>query len=289
MAGNSYLTVVSGLGYSGLFYFFLALLLYYVSVLLYAFRWKIVLKAMGRDVSYFSLVKAFLSSIFINNITPLSRSGGEILRIAWLNKLYKIPAAVSTASVLYERLIEAFPLLILLFIAAFYFVSYPIYLTIGFGLLILLLWVKWEKLVEIAARLSKTSVTPGEIRSVAKIRRKLSLNLTVFTLSSIIWALDVLRLKFITLAVGLHLSLTLVALISIANFAFGMIAFTPGGVGIVEGGLIGTLVFFGIPFALALSVTLLERLISYVISSITGFITLVVGGGADLWKALRSH
>jgi hypothetical protein len=111
----------------------------------------------------------------------------------------------------------------------------------------------------------------------------------VIGLSSIVWILDILRLKLIALALGWNPSVSFLAIVSFVNLIFGLMAFTPGGVGIVEGGLIGTLTYFGVPSALAISITLLERFISYVLSSMVGFMTLVYSGGAEIWRALKSR
>lgn len=59
--------------------------------------------------------------------------------------------------------------------------------------------------------------------------------------------------------------------------------------GIIEGGLIGTLTYFGIPTALAVSITLLERFVSYVVSSLVGLVVLLTSGGVEIWKALKSQ
>ena len=284
-----YLSQLFSLDSKGIILFLLAVVVYYTSVLLYALRWKLVLKYMGKEVPLKDLFYAITSAVFINNITPTSRSGGEVLRIAWLRTRYGIPTVLSVASILYERLIEAFPILILMFIGMLYVVRYPIHILLGLVVVVLLAWWKWEKIVEVAARLGRTKPTEEEIRDVMSLKRNAFLTSVVFLLSSLVWVLDVIRLKLITLALGLHLSYIFLALVSVANFLFGMIGITPGGIGIVEGGLIGTLIFLGLPAETALSITILERLISYVISSIIGFITLVSTGGMALWRSLRSR
>lgn len=76
---------------------------------------------------------------------------------------------------------------------------------------------------------------------------------------------------------------------SLANPSPGPVEFALRRVGIAESDLRKALTYFGIPSSLALSVTLIERLISYVSSTVVGFITLVTSGGVELWKALRSR
>jgi uncharacterized protein (TIRG00374 family) len=271
-------------------YLALAFLTYYVSVVIYAIRWKLVLRGVGRDAPLKELVKAILASIFMNNVTPLSRSGGELLRMAWVSKRANIPTGVSAVSIVYERILETIPVFALFLVGMSYFSSNePIPILILGIAGILFVWIKWDSFVRLSLRIFRTQVTEDEMKKITALRGMHNLNLAAILLSSSIWLLDVARLKLITLAFGLNLSWSFIAVISVANLLFGLIAFTPGGVGIIEGGLIGTLMYFGIPMALALSITLLERFVSYVASSIVGFAVLLTSGGVEIWKALKSQ
>ncbi|AFL94483.1 hypothetical protein CL1_0271 [Thermococcus cleftensis] len=271
-------------------YLFLAFLTYYVSVVIYGIRWKLVLRGVGRDAPLWELVKAILASIFMNNVTPMSRSGGELLRMAWVSKRANIPAGVSAVSIIYERILETIPVFALFLLGMSYFSSdepLPFLLFVVGG--IALIWIKWDAFVRLSLRLFRTPITEEEMDRISSLRGMHNLNIIAIALSSAVWLLDVARLKLITLAFGLNLTWSFIALISIANLLFGLVAFTPGGVGIIEGGLIGTLTYFGIPTALAVSITLLERFVSYVASSIVGFAVLLSSGGVEIWKALKSQ
>ncbi|WP_297055076.1 flippase-like domain-containing protein, partial [Thermosulfurimonas sp.] len=154
-------------------------------------------------------------------------------------------------------------------------------------LIMVLVWLKWDKLIRLSLKLFRLNLKENELLSVLDLQKKTRLNLAAVGLSSLVWALDILRLKLIALVFGWHPSLTLVAVISLANLVFGLLAFTPGGVGIVEGGLTGVLLYLGVPLPLSLSVTLLERFISYGLSTVVGFMVLATSGGMEIWKALR--
>ncbi len=270
-------------------YILLAILVYYISAVLYSYRWKLVLEALKKRVPFSSLVKAMIASIFINNITPMSRSGGEVLRILWLRKKHKISTAIATASVLYERLIEAFPHLIMILLGALYLANFHFSVTFLGVLLLIYLWWKWENIVEWVSKTGKFRLTKEEVKSVASLKRNFKLNLAVFLLSSLFRVLDVLRLKLVTLAVGINLGWWDIVVLSVANFLFGMVGFTPGAVGFVEGGLVGTFLLLGVPAQKAVAATLLERFISYVLSSVVGFLVLTHAGGSEVWRALRSR
>jgi uncharacterized protein (TIRG00374 family) len=108
-------------------------------------------------------------------------------------------------------------------------------------------------------------------------------------LSSVVWVLDVMRLKFITMALGLHVSLDVLLLISVLYLILGSVPLLLGGLGIVEGGLIAVLGYFGMPIITASGIVVLERLISYVIASAIGSFYLIRFGGFTFWKSIRSQ
>lgn len=284
-SGREYLAV---LGRVSVLYLLLAIFVYYFSVLIYALRWKLVLRGMGKDVPFPELVKSILASIFMNNITPMSRSGGEVLRIAWISRRGKVPVGLSTMSVVYERILETIPVFVLFLVGMLYFSSMPGFLFVLGVIGIALVWIRWEDFVRISLRVFKASVSDEEMERIVSLRRCHNITLWGILLSSAIWILDVVRLKLITLAFGLHLSLSILVVVSIANLILGLVALTPGGVGIIEGGLVGTLTHFGLPLAMAVSVTLLERFVSYVLSTVVGFVVLVTSGGREVWRALKS-
>ncbi|WP_048152115.1 lysylphosphatidylglycerol synthase transmembrane domain-containing protein [Palaeococcus ferrophilus] len=285
----SYISVIRSLDGRALELLGMAVATYYLSVLIYALRWKIVLNGMGRSIPLMELLKIHLSSIFVNNVTPMSRGGGEILRVTWVSKKHKVPVALSTASILYERISEVIPLLILTLLGASYFATHIVAFVVLGGIAAVLLWFKWDGVVMLSVRLFRVSLRQDDLVRMLELKKKPTVSILTVGLSSAVWLLDVTRLKLIAMAFGWDPPLTFLAIVSLANLLFGLMAFTPGGIGIVEGGLLGTLTYFGIPSTLALSVTLIERFISYVSSTVVGFMALVASGGVEVWKALRSH
>ncbi|WP_297419291.1 lysylphosphatidylglycerol synthase transmembrane domain-containing protein [Thermococcus sp.] len=286
---NTYTAVITSLDGKALELLGIAVATYYISVLIYALRWKIVLGGMGETIPLGDLLKINLSSIFVNNITPMSRGGGEILRITWVSKKHRVPVAVSTVSILYERISEIVPVLILAVLGISYFATHLRLLLIILSALMVLILFKWDRVVVLSVRLFKIKLTQDDLVRMLELKRKPTVNMLTISLSSAVWFLDVMRLKLIAMAFGWNPPLTFLSVVSLANLLFGLLAFTPGGIGIVEGGLLGTLTYFGIPSTLAISVTLLERFISYVSSTVVGFITLMTSGGVEIWKALRSR
>lgn len=105
----------------------------------------------------------------------------------------------------------------------------------------------------------------------------------------IFWILDIIRLKLIALSLSLPLSLHFLATVSILYLLLGSLPITPGGLGIVEGGLISVLLYLGLPLASASSFVFLERFISFGLSSVIGFLYLFHYGGFKIWKNTKLH
>ena len=270
-------------------YLLLAIATYYLSVLLYALRWKLILDKIGKSLPLIELLKIFMASIFINNVTPTSRSGGEILRITWVSKKTGLPLGVSAAGVVYERLLEAIPFLFLMSLAGFYVLPSKLPLLILLLLAVGVVWFKWDLVVNILLRVTKTKISQEGMEELARLRKSTLVTVGGIALSTAVWVLDVIRFKLITMAFGLSLPWGLLFAISVVNMFLGLMSFTPGGVGITEGGLVGTMVHFGIPTLFAVPIALLERFISYVLSTLVGFGVFLLSGGSEIWRALKSR
>ena len=94
------------------------------------------------------------------------------------------------------------------------------------------------------------------------------------------WFLEVGRLFLVIKALGFSLTVPLVLFVALVNAVLSVVPLTPGGLGVVEPGLIGLLVI-SLPQSAAISVVILDRSLSYL--SIV-----VVGGTAFLLRqALR--
>ncbi|WP_297513680.1 lysylphosphatidylglycerol synthase transmembrane domain-containing protein [Thermococcus sp.] len=292
MLGSIKMEVLTGIQEvrcASLHYFLPAIATYYVSVLLFALRWKYVLKGTGVDVPLAELFKANLAGLFVNNITPMSRGGGELLRMAWISKLQGVPMRISAVSVVYERILESIPVMVMVALGFLYFTTSEAFALAPLVVGLVLVWLKWEKFIELTLRLFRVNLSEEERERIVTLRKRGDVNLVGIGISSLVWVLDVLRLKLITLAIGLNVSLPVLVLASVINLILGIAAFTPGGIGVVEGGLVGTLTYLGFPPATAVSTVLLERFISYVLGSISGLLVLFTSGGREVWRALKSR
>ena len=107
--------------------------------------------------------------------------------------------------------------------------------------------------------------------------RKQPLKLVLTLISSILLTLsNVLCLYYSALAINVHLSLAIMVVVLTVGVAFGTATPTPGGLGGIDAALVVALVAYSVPVAMALTVTLLFRLISCWIPVIVGITILYV-------------
>lgn len=266
-------------------YVLLALSLYILSVFLFAARWKIVLSCLGYNIKITSLVPILFGAISINNLTPANRMGGEPLRALWIKKQFGVRFSHAFISIFYERVVEAIPVAIL--------ASYAIYSQLPLfdgHLLKIALYIAITLLILVAVCYVLKSKLSGAIESMRGYSDRLNKAfIPTLLFSSLVWVQDILRLKFVTLALGLHVAINVLVVISVLYLVLGSVPLTPGGLGIVDGGLISALALFNIPLDAAIGVVAIERFISYGISSLIGAVCLIYFGGLNVWKSTKSQ
>lgn len=107
-------------------YVILAFLVYLLSVYLFAVRWQQVLSSIGHNLKATDLLPILFGAIFVNNLTPANRTGGEPLRMLWVNKRFGISYTDAFITILFERLVEAIPIILLLFYVLYFVPSLDI-------------------------------------------------------------------------------------------------------------------------------------------------------------------
>jgi len=104
---------------SNILYSFLALITLIISVMITAFRWKLILNIKNIDISYFILLKEYFIGHFFNNFLPTS-IGGDISRVIGVSKFLDIDKGIIFSSVIIERIIGFIALLLIGNIGIFY-------------------------------------------------------------------------------------------------------------------------------------------------------------------------
>ncbi len=110
----------------------------------------------------------------------------------------------------------------------------------------------------------------------------------LFVLSLLVWFTEVGRLYFVIQALDLSGDVTfaLVLFVTLANAMLTTVPITPGGLGIVEPGILGLLAL-SLPRSEALSVALLDRSISYLSIVILGGVVFLLFHLSRSWRRKR--
>ena len=256
------------------------LLLYAASLLAAAARWRLAVGAVGGHVACWPATMAVVAGVFVNNVTPTGRLGGEAARIAVTRLRGSLTVARGALASLCDRLSDV-PAVLLLFVLSLpalygYVRSHLNVAAIAAGVIVVaaVLLARWLR----HTLRAWMSTWQRDLRGAALPARTLALGLG---LSALIWIEDLARVLVVGLAFGVDFSIAQAAALCViavaANFAP-----TIGGLGAVEGGLMGGLALFGLPLDTALAITTVERAISYGFSTLVGGIVVTLLGGRSL-------
>ena len=261
-----------------------ALVLYIASLFIVGARWRGFVRALGGNVSVPRATLATLGGIAAGNLTP-GRVGGEACRIGLVRLSGTATWRQATVAAVWDRLSELPPVLVLSLMALIGIR----HLTSG--------WRAPSIVVGVTVALVLGGLAIGKVgRSGIGLtgwRERLASNRVpgrVFAMgvgySSLLWFQDVLRLACATRALGVILSPTQIATLSMLAMLGGLVP-SLAGLGPVEGGLLAGLMAFGIDLQTAAAVTAIERAISYGFSTTAGALVIALMGGRSLWGVVR--
>lgn len=274
-----------------------AIAIYFLSVGLWASRWQAALSCINCRISFGTRYLIICATIFLNNITPGARVGGDPFgRVYMLHKLENTSYSSAMASSIGEHALT--PLVILSFLMA------GLLLRFGKGSLKLSLiftvaWVLIALGTVFLPRLffKKRIAVKGVNRITNRVlgwfgkRRNAQEMIEVIetfysssyatvdtwkkmlligSLTLVLGVLDIFRLYAIFLALGYHPPISMLLVASSLPSIVGLIPFLPGGLVFVEGSLISIFALFGVPLNLAMAATVIERGISFVLSTVVG-------------------
>ncbi|MSQ22853.1 MAG: flippase-like domain-containing protein [Dehalococcoidia bacterium] len=251
----------------------LAFLVHYTTFLFRGARWRMLLRntdATGSE-SLPSLVvssRLILMGWFASSITWFRL--GDAYRAYAYCKVSGASVARSMGTVVAERVMDV--LLVFLLLLAGFLLLYldpemrppGVFLAVGLGLALA------SGLFLLAMQLFHRSVTrllPQRIQRSYRgfyegtMRSFRSLP-PVMLMGLLGWLAEVGRLYFVVRATGLEVGVALVVFVTLANALLSAVPLSPGGLGIVEAGIVGLLMWV-LPREEAVSVALLDRSISY--------------------------
>ena len=309
--------VIDALKVSNLWLVLLAVLLQIFTYFLYTLRWHIINKTADMSLGIRKLLPMVLVSLAVNNITPSGRGGGEPVRAYLLSREGHYRFGDTFATVIADRALDTFPFVILAILTIIGIIfsfsldlSMLVFLIICVSLItagvILLLYVCineafgvkltgwilrivrrfYKKFNEDTEKKIVEAVISFQARMNALLRDKTILYYAL-PLSFIIWIFEILRVYVVFLAFGARVGPVLIGEVFILASFVGMVPLLPGGIGAIEGMMILFYSHAGITSSISAAATVVERLISYWMTTFIGMIFLLKYGTNILDKSFE--
>ncbi|MBM32412.1 MAG: hypothetical protein CL764_06105 [Chloroflexi bacterium] len=261
----------------------LALIVYYLGFLPRGFRFLLMTDLHSNNKNLFNnFLKSsvfLLIGWFINSLTLLR--AGDLYRIWLFTKEFKLKFINLFAFLLSERLQDLIiitSILLCIFLFAFSETQFPFWivltcLAISLILIFLLIvGVATSRLIKYFP-LSKNLDSSSFRENFYKPLR--SKNLIFQLICGILaWTTEIFRLALVLMALNIELSFSLIILVTILGTILTIVPL-PGGLGIVEGGLIGVLIIIGFDSTTALTITIVDRSITWFSILFTGSIAFI--------------
>jgi uncharacterized protein (TIRG00374 family) len=260
------------LGQTNLLLFGLALASFYMSFLARARRWQLLLRNAGEQSQIRPLLHILMLTWFANCVLPAK--AGDIYRAFLLRRKTRISGSKGLGTVVSERVLDFLVLMSLLLVSGFlvFRIAVPVRVegalltgvALAITMVVVLLALKHQH-----QRI--TALVPERFRERAE-QFKIGLldalggsRASLVGLTVAVWAAESARLYLVTLALPLEVRLSPAQIIFVALIAslLTTIPALPGGLILVEGGMIAVLAVFGFGPSMALSVVILDRLISF--------------------------
>jgi len=221
-----------------------AVALYFINLAIWAGRWQTALSFINCRISFGSRYSIICATVFLNNLSPGARVGGDPFgRIYMLRKLEN--TSYSSGMVFFKKRVA---------IKGISNVAGRV-----------LSW--FRKRNDVQATLEGIEALYSSTYAIMDKWQKVAL-IGGWTL--LIGVSDILRLSAIFLALGYQPTLSTLLVASSVEIIVGLVPLLPGGLILVEGSLISILALLGIPLDVAMAATLIERGITFVLSTIVG-------------------
>ena len=245
------------------------------------FKWKMVLKTMGYDISFFNLLMYRQMGYSIGYVVPSFYIGGQAIKAFFLRK-HKVPTGDAVASVLIDRALEIplnFLLACLMFFLALTTLNLPQYMVIILATLLAMFIAvgvtffykvfrkeymfyrlfeimnlgRFKKMKKIRLRLKETEDT---LIKFFHHRKRFFPMALLF--SMLLWLLMMLEFNTALMIVGFEATLTQVYLVVVMT-GFAMMFPVPASIGVMELSQIAIAIMVGIPAPVAVALSLLIR------------------------------
>ena len=305
--------VIAALKLANLYLIALAIAIQVATYFLYALRWQILNRIAGMDVSIKKLLPMVLVGLAVNNITPSGRGGGEPVRAYLLyrdNEKYTFDETF--AAVVADRALDTFPFVLLAAItisSMALFFNFDVWLLVVMVLAVIAILIILFALIYMCINPGFGSRVEGWIIGIVRrfykknsdeLEEKIHGVISGFQdtmkmvisnkkvlyyalpLSFVIWVFEILRVYFVFLAFGAVVNPVVIGEVFILACLAGMIPLLPGGLGAVDGIMIIFYSAAGITASVSAAATVIERLISFWMTTIIGLVILPYYGSSVL-------
>jgi len=294
--------------------FFLVLNFVFEAMILvvWTFRWRLILNLVDEAPDFFSLFLMLLASIFGNNITPGS-AGGEPLRAYLLFELRGTPFEIGFASSTADRVFEFIPFAVISLLSAILIMTWKvsIWTRLVVSFLIIFTIIVFSSAIYAGARrdvaerivLGITKSVLPFIRSITRRKfefrnlkdkiifyvnrfsRGFSMALTDrkvlvigFFFSLIMWFLDLARIYICFWAIGVEVPVAPLIIIYTVGILISLLPLLPGSLGLREGILVALFAVAGVSADYVMAASVIDRLASYITPTFLGFIAAIYYG-----------
>lgn len=274
-----------------------AFAVYYVGFPMRGYRWALLLRNTGFSLRVKDSTEIIYISWLVNCLVPAKL--GDVYRAYLLRANYDTSLSRTFGTVFIERMFDLFAIAILGLAAGFWSFRTGFAPAVQFILglavvVVIVLAVGLFTLRNFGRRAITRLPLPHRVREyydrfeegVFALPARQVPGLAILT--GLIWMTEAARLYFVILALGfddLNLGISGTVFVALAASLLTAVPLTPGGLGIVEAGMVGILTgIYGVPVTEATAIALVDRAISVLSIIVLGSIAYVV---SDKTKGIR--
>lgn len=253
--------------------------LWSIANLVRTFRWHFFLKEIDNKVPFGINIIYYLAGFAL--ILSPGRLG-EVIRSPYLKRVYDIPIYKSASIVFVERFYDLLGIIVLLTVGLI-FVEFDRTIVLAPIILVIIIAVIFknksifskilEKLSKIKPLRNIKSNYEESYYSALKIMKAKFFILGIST-SIVTYFLQTLAVYFIILSLNGYITIEKVLVIYPITMFASVVTLIPGGIGVFEGGMVGLLSIYGLHYEIAITTSLLIRIIGMGLFSALGIICL---------------
>lgn len=262
-----------------------ALLTYACTFVILSMRWMKILEKMGFELSLREAYPAFVAGTLLSDFTPGRL--GDLGRAYFVRN--RLEPRLGVASVIVDRYMDILALLSLSIVGLILLYGKGVsrheltYLLLPLSILAFaaltgafMLWFRREKTLEVilraAGKLGKKNFSSilKLSEGIGRLKSPRSLLFTGVSLTYISWLTHGLRVSLIINSVGAEVPLYYLPFLLPMISALALIPVSPGGLGLVEGGLVAVLAVIGVPPSSGIAVAIIDRVLTVFFHSAVG-------------------